>query len=789
MQWLSFLSAHRLAAGATPIAAASLLALCTSVAMANPVTSPFPVEGIDQTAGVAAAAYAGTYATTDTFENTIEIRSRSLGLLQSISSSQILALTPWMSLDAGPDGPGAVCLTASGRLAFVLVHDDTIPADGLGSDAILRVDVSTGMVSLFARLDAFDRGDIAPHLAMAHHRGVLYAGTHSAGVRAYLASANLASGSLLASWNLPGGGPIRGLTIDRDNHTVFAASDTSVYRASIPGNFATVPAWTQIVAASADIRALAWGDHYGAAFQNGLYILRGFGAGSRIDSLTFAHAYAGVPSVPVSYFLQFTTPLFDLTQTAEGQLLGAGDEDALLIRDDSDSRLTYDQWLLDEFNQMVTFARGLIAPDGEPAGWVIDADTDTTISRFHPATPDGACWTILALLMSDSLTGDPLAQQQVRSVLTRYAGLAPDNIKPSRSADGIFRHWINPLNGQTKPGWDPEFATLSTMKIVAGAARAMAYYPDDPQIVRAASRIIFLTKNWDAYIQSGTDATAFKGLSGGGADTGTFARPFHEGIVFAEQCATYGGTFSQSAYARWLNRALWPSATLVTGRPITSTGNNLFEAAFISLYPALLIPEYRASPAWQLQVANIRWSNGAWTDDNGPRFFSVFSAGTTRSDWGGYNADSLGNHPGNVTTFTSLMALSALGDTSASVGGYHAYRKGARQTFRTGASILFRRSDLDRSYLPNSAGLPDVVLGALALAEQVQPGSIDSVLAKPYPRLEQCPVDLNADGVVDLEDLYRHVQSPTDLNGDGVTSVVDARCLRNWCRRHESDVR
>ena len=83
-------------------------------------------------------------------------------------------------------------------------------------------------------------------------------------------------------------------------------------------------------------------------------------------------------------------------------------------------------------------------------------------------------------------------------------------------------------------------------------------------------------------------------------------------------------------------------------------------AAFISLYPLLLMSDYRASPDWQTQITNLRLSNAAWTDDNGPKFNTVFSAGTSRSDWyAGYHADSLGSHTGDVTTFPSLMALSA----------------------------------------------------------------------------------------------------------------------------------
>ncbi len=528
-------------------------------------------------------------------------------------------------------------------------------------------------------------------------------------------------------------------------------------------------------------------DAYGATANRGLYVLRTSGsATSSVEFIPTAFALGG-SGVPFFNYTSSPALWHSIAARGDGTLVVGADEDAIVIRDDTDTNFTFPAWQLDEFQQVLVFSRGLISPDGEPAGWVIDADTLPTIARFHPATPDGAAWTVFMLLAADEVLGDAQSQAQVRSILTRYGGLASDNIKPSRTFDGIFRHWIDPATGGVKPGWDPEFATLSTMKIVAAAGRAMQYYPDDPAIAKAASRIIFRTRNWDSYIRASDRALYFKGLAAG-PDTASGARPFHEGIIFVDQAAAYGGAASHSALAYWLNRSGLPSASYLPGFSITSTGNGVFEPAFISAYPAILTPGYRASAGasgWQTQVRNVRWSNAAWTDDFGPRFATVFSAGTTRSDWGGYNADNLQNHPGDVSTFPSMMALSALGDANASAGAYHAYRRGARQDFRTGASILYRRSDVDRTYLPNSAGLPDVCLGALGLAELMQPGLIDSVLSREMPRFEMCPTDLSGDSRIGVDDVYAINANVSDLNGDGASDGVDVQCQINWVRRWE----
>ncbi len=700
-----------------------------------------------------------------------------------------------MTLDGGPDGPSALAFSASGRLLHVLVHDDATPSDGLPSDVLLRLDVSTGQLTRQARLEVFDRGDIWPRLSMAHHRARLYVGTGGiaggpGAIGVYTANAGFGAGTPSVTWTLPGGasaGPVTGIAIDRDTGTIYVANAAGLHRASIPASITATPTFTTFSTIT-DVRAIAWGDHFGSGPQRGLYVLRAATGNGSIGWIPAALAASFTGLTPSAY-VSAGSLWHDLAFTADGRLMVGADEDAEIIRDDSDTRLDFDAWMRDELAQNVVFARGLISPDGEPAGWVIDADTVPSLPRFHPATPDGAAWVILTLLVHGEINSDPAVQSDVRNILVRYAGLSPDGIRPARSADGIFKHWLSPITGNTKPGWPDEYATLSTMKIVTAAARAMDVFPDDPVIARAASRIIFGVRNWASYFQAGTQALAFKGLLSGapGPDTTSWARPFHEGILFAEQAGAYGGTAGQAIAASWFMRGNWPTASFVVGRPITSANSGQFDAAFLSIYPALVSAPFRASVlpgGWRTQIENIRWSNAAWTDDNATLYATVFSAGTSPV---GYNADSLVNRPGNVSTFPALMALSCFGDPAEAVGAYAAYRKGARQTFRSGASILYRRStDAGSTFVPDSAGLPDVSMGALGLAELIQPGVIDQVLARPYPQKELCPVDVTGDGRIDADDLHALLAAPQDLNGDGVAGPADVGCLVNWLRRAEA---
>ncbi len=751
---------------------------------ADVVVTPYPISGANDTVTVAAAPMAGWYATGDTFQDRVEVRDYRGNIKRTITRADLAALAPWMSLDGGPDGPSGLAFSASGRLLYILLHDDTVPGDGQPSDALLRYDVSSDTLTRQARLELFNRGDVWPHLAAAHHAGYVYVGNGSGQIVVYLAFSTATGSSPAGTWALPGATIVHGVTIDRDNGVLYAASDVGIFRATIPASPSTTPLFT-LIASGADIRALAWGDQYGGAAQRGLYILSGTGvASSKIEFIPAAVA-AGFTNITPSPYMTGAAAWHDLSATADGKLLVGVGQGAVVLSDSSDTRLGFDAWLRDELGQVTMFGRGLISPDGEPSGWVIDGDVLPAQSHFHPATPDGAAWTVLLLMMNEQINGDANAQADVSRVLVRYAGLAADGIRPVRNVDGIFKHWLDPLTGNTKSGWADEYATLSTMKMVVAAARAMERYPDDPTIVRAASRIIFLTKRWDVYLQAGSDAMAFKGLAGGGPDTSSWAAPYHEGIIFAEEAGVYGGSSAQTIGGQWFNRPLWPTASYVPGKPITVGSPGVFQPAFLSLYPALLSAPFRAdatATGWRTQVNNLRWSSGAFTDDNAARYYSVMSAGTSPS---GYNADTITNHPGNLTTFTSLLALSAFGDPAEAVGGYAAYRKGARQTFKSGASILYRRPYDSGSFVPNSAGLPDVALGALGLAELIQPGSIDGVLARAYPKIEMCPVDLNGDGRVTIDDLYTQTASPTDLNGDGAVNAADGACLENWLRRTE----
>lgn len=693
----------------------SALGVLAGSAPAAPVTTVWPVGGTDDTAAVAAARLSGLYAAADTFENNIEIYDVHQKLLRTIQPDEIRTVLTNYFPGGGQDGPCGMAFSDSGRLLFVLTQAG-------GDDAVLRYDRLSDRLTLFARLSLFGRGDQWPYLSAVHFNGRLYVGTYSNGLAVYEAAANQTNGALLGSVALPDGAPVRGLTVDGDNQRLFVAGSSNLYRASVA--VGGLPTLTP-VGTLTGIHAIAYSPHYGSAATAGLFVL----CPGRLWRLTPRQCDGTDPFAPAVY-LDDARFGFDVAATACGRLLVGAGEDAVLVSDNADTRMSFDAWATNEIEQVVSFGTSLVTTGAVQAGWVIDGDVQQGWSRYHPATPDAALWAIALQCGADRVLGRASATGTVRNILTRYSGRAADGIVPGRSADGIHVHWLDPATGGTKAGgWPDERATMSTMKLVKGAAVAVAAYPGDSDLRVSAARIIDGVRNWTNYFEPGSDAMYLVARAAGGPEPTSLSAPFQEGIIFAEETAEYGQG-GQPLFARWLDRARWPAAEFLEGWPITGNVAGQHQAAFLALYGSLLVRDFRRSPAWQEQVRTLYYSNCGWTDDHGCRWMTVFSAGTSPA---GYNADSLGSHPEDIATFPSLLAFCASGDWAPAVAGYHAYRSGARQTFSGGASILYRRSNATPTYQPNSAGLPDVALGALGLMELLRPGIVDALFASPLP--------------------------------------------------------
>ncbi len=745
---------------------------------AEPSEAPIGLGGPGERAAVAAARFAGPIAYADAENNSVEIHDADGNTIRTISQSEIEALMPWAAFDAGPDGPCTLAWSNSGRRLYIGVFDALPASDGSPSDVVLLYDRYENALVRFARVELSADESQLPLLASVHHKGKLYVTADSGNIYTIPAGRNDATSTPEATQKLVDMSPVRGLAVDHSEDNILAASAFGLYRADLNA----LPLDFQLVTTVSNVRSLVWSSHYGGPGNEGLYFVVGDAGNTSIQHATPSQARGNQFFTPSIYHMP-VIDVNDITARFDGSAVLAKANGASRLTDDTDTRLEFEQWIEDEFAQVLVYAKGLVSPDGEPSGWVIDADVALGGTRFHPATPDAACWTILMLLASDHLYNDPESQPMVREILNRYAGLSSTGPAPVRSADGFYQHWIDPETGATQAGWPFEYATYSTMKIVAAAVRASVFYPDDQQIQQAAREIVCGVSGWDGYFRPNNDEVYLIGQTGGGPQTSAWNPAFTEGIIFAEQANAFGGPVSANAWSRWINRNLWPTATFVLGRPVTGESPGSYLPGFITAYSLLLQPDFRANSTWQTHAQNVLVTHAAWSDENGPELFTVFSAGTTKPEWGGYNADSLSNHPGDVTTLPALMALAATGNRDVAASAYHAYRNGARENFATGASMLYRRSAIDPDYTPNTAGLPDVAMGVLGLAELIQPGTIDAVLAIETPPTfcdpPVCTADVNGDGMLSPTDFtawiaaYNSGLSECDQNGDNACTPTD----------------
>lgn len=537
-------------------------------ATASPVASVWPVSGDAETVAVAAG-LEGCYATADARQNQVEIRDIDANLRRTITRDDIAAVLPGFGLPGDTHGIAGLTFSNSCRLLFILVHDDTLPEIQAGQVAILRYDTWDDVLNAFASLDLSNRESSQPSLDAVHSAGRLYVGTVDHDIAVYQAGANDTIGVLLGRQALPSGsGAVRDLAIHRHNDAtnLYVMTSTALFRAplgELPWTFTAVGTF-----ASSDVQRMTYTSHYGAPGQEGLYVIAS--ASDQVWYISEAQALGLAPFAPVPYAT--VSGAKDIVATADGGLLLAAGQETIFFRDDADPRLGFWPFVTDEFRQAVHFAKALISPDGEPPGWVIDANVPLGNRRFHPASPDAAAWVVLMLLMSDCIDGDLASQALVRTILNRYAGMAEDGIYPERTADGMYRHWYEPSNGTAKEGWDPEWAIFSTMKIVLAAARAKHYYPNDPMIQEAASRIVDSIQDWSNYLTEPPGCQVYFGGLENGGPAGSTTSPFNEAILFVDQVQHFDSSAKgMTCFKAWLDRPRWLAGAFVEGRPLTGS--------------------------------------------------------------------------------------------------------------------------------------------------------------------------------------------------------------------------
>ncbi|MGF1758210.1 hypothetical protein L4D76_09745 [Photobacterium sagamiensis] len=679
---------------------------------------------------VAAARYAGLYAVAERTSDSIELFDVHQNKIAKITVDDLLAVLPAGSNIGGDAlGPVGLAFSASGRLLYINVAREK-------KGSILKFNTNTKALTSFV-----DYLDLATHpetgnLGLVHNEGELWVGTGNGQILRYQAERNDEVGKMLSSYDLDGKS-VRDITIDSADDKGYISTSQSLYRLN------TTSSSIEHLIDIEGLKGSSFGRTYGAEDQGGLYLLSEDTPTD--DRLLF------IPTEQLRQHDSVTPQLYtkiditsDIAATADGRMLLAGDNSGVM-NDNSDQRLSYDEWLRDEYEQYMTYFRTLLWPDGHREGWVVGSDANPDKKRYKTVSTGGAAWTILALI-TDEVMFERSAEQEIELILTRHAGLHPDGIVPEITVDGLFFTSYESDTGKgiatAASGRKDTASIYTTAKMVHAAIRAKEQYPDNEKIIAAADKIIGQQKNYADYLRSYAQveqrATIYGPL---GRDTLNTAKPYQEAYLFAELAPI----FDPMAY--WAYEDWWKHRenhrylrTWLDTEPVIKFN----QSSFVELYGHTLFKDRRQSEGWRENFNNFYSHQAAWTDDNNPDYLTAFSAGPTESD--GYNADNINDHPGTITHFPAVLGFGMYGDSAPLVGGYMAYRDGRRQRLQgtpdvpgpdgtPGANMLTRYSNDNPLWQMQRIGIPDSVFALFGLAEHLtdslgNKGIIDRKIAR-----------------------------------------------------------
>ncbi len=682
-----------------------------------------------QADSTAAAQYSGLYALANRSSDVVEVFTIDQQKVAEISAAQLNAKLPSGFDISGSDyGPVALAFSASGRFLFIAVNTSG------DNDAILRFNTGnkalTGFVSNINIASIFSQGS----LGLAHHNGELWLGTASGKLLRYQAKGNDNKGKLLTTVNLTDddtGKAIYGIAVDSIDNTAYVGTENNLYRLNLSnqtiGQIATVNS----------LKSLSYGRNYGGDGQGGLYLLNESNGNSGQFELNFiASSSLREQGSVTAKFYSKVDEARAIAATADGKMLLAAAQTKLLS-DDTDTRMTYTEWLRNEFDQYMTFIRSACWPEGKREGWVSGTEPKPDQGRYRAYSTGAAGWAALMLMTDEAMFGNS-AEAEIQAIITRFAGLHPDGIGPEVTTDGLYYGDYFPETG-VKSGYP---SIYSTAKIVNAAIHAREFYPENDAIVTAANQIIGMQKNYADYLRDYAQVEHTGVMFGPEAETRLQAvPPYQESYLFAELAAAQDPMAVNAYEDWWKHRENHASLTsYLSTEPVIKWNIS----SFVEQYGHIVFKDRRVNADWRENFDNLYAHYAAWTDDNNPDYLTVFSAGPTKTE--GYNADKIYDHPDTISHFPGLLGFGMYGSSVPMVGGYFAYRDGKRQKMRgqegvfgpnatIGAEILTRYSNEDKDWQPNRLGIPDMVFGLYGLVEQLtdadgNKGIIDRLIAR-----------------------------------------------------------
>lgn len=664
---------------------------------------------------VAAAQYAGLYAAaTDHTVQVSKIEESSLGTFIATNIN-------------------GMAFTASGRQLFVATPD-----------SVTAYNAGTGQTRDFVTGLTLGSGKTG----IAHFKGELFVGTAGGDILRYAAQLGDLTGT--PNGTITVGEPVRSIAVDIQDEMLYVASDDHLYRLN-PTNAAL----SQIATVS-NMVSITFGRTYGAAGQGGLVILQDHGTERQLHLVSTADLQAGGP-VSTTAYINTTDELKDIAATACGRILTA-EPVPEMITDAGDTRLDFMEWVADEFDQNVRFAKVLCWQDGGLPGMVQNTVTSFGKNRGVVASPDAAYWVVNQLLMSHHINGDLEAQGMVREILKRYATL-------DVNTDGQWYHWYDSTTGERTwgdVGPDAETSAYSTMKAVHMAIRAKEYFPYDSEIETAADTIIGALRNQRDYVREfGSFASPADNL--GPVLDGHRPSPYQELHLYSELMAATEPMCENAYLDYWRFRENHTYDYTLPDEPIIKTKTG----GFWRMYDQATVGFCNTNEQWRQEFKNFDALYAGWTDDNAPEHLTAFSAGQvpdiSKPDPATsytYSSDKYTSHPGTVNSFGTVIGFGLHGNTVPVVGAYFAYRDGRRQLMEGSANygdpnLLTRISYDYPTWNMNNLSPTDHQYAGYALGELLKPGSIANTIALDTYIEPRWTTQTNGDHIVEFSRLVK----------------------------------
>lgn len=724
----------------------------------NVVSTNWPFAGNAEI--VAAASYAGFYAVANrSAADSVEIRDIRGNLYDPdpyhatftpapINRAGMEALMT-ASISGADAGISGMAFTASGRQLFLAVCGAAGVAD---NDAILAFNVNTQTLRLFA--DGLDLARTAGKLGMVHHKGQLYVGTDNGKVLQFRAQRNDFTAGMATEINV-GDSRIIGMCVDRSDDELVASTAGTLYRLTS----SSLVRVQEISSALSGIKAVGFGRTYGAEGRGGLYILAD--NGTRIYSVETAMLRGG-NGVSPGFYHEADETLADIALTPCGRMLTAtATGSAAMLSDTRDTRMGFEDWVVDEFDQYERLARNTLWPanSGWREGWIYGSLLSTTGQTpvFGNTAHNGnAAWVSLMLMAVEEVKGDSDVEGILEKILLRHSGLHPDGVGPK----AVDFH----VDGNYNPDTGASVQNNNGVYEVAKMAHVSAYvkerYPNNATIVAAVDELTANTRFTSDRIYS--YMVPYQENDQYGPNTFFAVR---EHLHFYQESYMYSALAAadDERLGEWFEEWGYDYSNLTEFEEHYLQGepglNTILVPAFVHTYGQILFDFYRDSADWRKHFRNVGMTHSSWTDDHRADYLTSFSAGAL-VDYQ-FEASAVVKHTYDITHFPSMIARGMYGDTTPVVAAYFAYRDGKRQQLvdygnDQNPNLLTRHSNEFPEWpMPNGA-MVDFHFGLHGLAEMIKPGTIDTICSS----------------------LFRPAGSVKEPNGDSTVSFSQRRPRR-----------